>query len=79
MTDYTPIACAVHDRLEHWAVRGASVEVVWSDAEAERRSTDRIADVFAREGADWVRLGDGTEIRADRLVSVGGIASGAGC
>lgn len=76
---YTPIACAFHDCLEHWAVRGDRVEVVWRDAAVEHRRTDRVADVFARDGADWVRLGDGTEVRADRLVSVGGVALGPAC
>ncbi|MEM7788426.1 MAG: hypothetical protein AAF594_11935 [Bacteroidota bacterium] len=79
MTDYTPIACALHDHLEHHAVRGATVEVVWRGPEAEHTQTDRVADVFARDGADWIRLGDGTEVRADRIVSVDGVGFGAAC
>ncbi len=71
--EYRLIACGVHDRLEHWAVRGDAVEVVWRDGDGERRATTTIADVYARDGADWVRLGTGAEVRADRLVRVGGV------
>ena len=75
---YTPIACAMHDRLEHWAVRRTPVEVVWRDADAEHTATTTLDDVFARGGADWVRLGTGAEVRADRLVRVGGVVT-TGC
>lgn len=78
-TDYTPIACAFHDRLEHWAVRRQPVAVVWREGEAERSATTEIADVFARDGADWVRLGSGAEVRADRLVRVDGVALAGTC
>ena len=70
---YTPIACAMHDRLESWAVRRMPVEVTWRDGDAEHTVTTTLDDVFSRGGADWVRLGTGTEVRADRLVSVGGL------
>jgi Rho-binding antiterminator len=73
-TEYTPIACGVHDRLESWAVRGDTVEVVWHDGADERRQRARITDVVARNGADWVVLETGETIRADRLSSVGGVA-----
>ena len=74
---YVPVACGFHDRLEHHAVRGVPVEVVWREADAERRAVTTVADVAARDGADWVRLGTGDEVRADRLVSVDGVAPGA--
>lgn len=79
MTDYAPIACGFYDRLEAWAVRGRPVEVVWQDDGAERRAEARIADVAARDGADWVVLETGETIRADRLVSVGGVARPGAC
>ena len=75
---YAPIDCAVHDRLEHWAVRRTPVEVVWRGNGGERAATTTVDDVAARDGADWVRLGSGVEVRADRLVSVGGVDVG-GC
>ena len=81
MTDapYAPIDCSFYDRLEHWAIRRTSVEVVWTDEGTERRTTARIADVFARAGADYLRLDDGTEVRLDRLVTVDGLALPKAC
>ena len=79
MTDYVPVACGFHDRLEDWAVRGRSVEVVWRDGGEERRTEARIADVTARDGADWVVLSTGETIRADRLVRVGGVERPGAC
>ena len=71
---YAPVACGVYDRLEQWAVRGTVVEVAWRDGEAVRSARTTLDDITARGGADWVRLGTGAEVRADRLVRVGGVA-----
>lgn len=76
---YVSIACALHDRLEDWAVRRTPVEVVWRDGDTERVLEAVITDLFARDGADWVRLGPDLEVRADRLVRVGDIAMGGTC
>lgn len=73
---YAPVACGFFDRLESWAVRGAPVDVVWREGGAERGARTVIADVFARDGADWVRLGSGDLVRADRLVSVDAAPAG---
>ena len=73
---YVPVACGVHDRLEHHAVRGVPVEVVWQEGAAARRAVTTVADLAARDGADWVVLGTGDRVRADRLVSVGGVRPG---
>ena len=74
MSDYTPIACAFHDRLEDAAVRQRPVRLVWHDLQGERQAETTVADVFAKDGADWVRLGTGETVRADRLVSLDGHA-----
>ena len=83
MSAYTPIACAFHDRLEHHAVRGEAVRVVWRDGDTERAETVRILDVAARDGADWVVLGTAGgpahTVRADALVSVDGHALPLSC
>ena len=76
---YAPIACGLHDRLEHWAVRRSAVEVVWRDGETERQSVTTVADLYARGGADWVCLGTGAEVRADRLVCVDGVTVASAC
>lgn len=77
--DYAPINCGVHDRLEHWAVRRETVDVVWRVGAETRRQRARIADVFAEAGADWVRLSTGETVRADRLVTVAGVAVATAC
>jgi Rho-binding antiterminator len=71
MNEYEPIDCSIHDRLEAFAVKGVPcrVEYVTPGGE-ERTSTGRIVDVFARAGAEYLHLEDGTEVRLDRLRSV---------
>ena len=71
MTSYEPIDCSVHDRLEALAVTGAPCRITFvTPGGEERRAAGRIVDVFARGGAEYIRLDDGTEIRLDRLHSV---------
>lgn len=84
-SDYTPIDCGFHDRLEAHAVRRTVVSVVFAD-EQDRPITieAHIDDVFARDGADWVLLrpADGTStrtVRLDRLVSVDGVSVPLSC
>ncbi len=69
---YQPISCTFHDRLEDWAIRRAPVEIVWLEGDIQQTETDRIADVFAKDGADHLRLDSGTTIRLDHLISVDG-------
>jgi Rho-binding antiterminator len=71
MTNYEPIDCGVHDRLEALAVTRVPCRVAFVTKEGEEReATGRILDVFARAGAEYLHLEDGTEIRLDRLRSV---------
>lgn len=69
---YSPIACGLYDVLEATAVRGRPVRIVYLDAAgAEVAVETPIADVGSRDGAEWVHLGTGAVVRADRLVRVG--------
>jgi Rho-binding antiterminator len=78
-TDYQPIDCSLHDRLEALATLRQECDVVYRDVDGERRETrERIVDVFARAGEELVRLESGTEIRLDRLEAVEGVAYGGG-
>ncbi len=71
MTDYQPIDCGVHDRLESYATLGSVCDVRFVAPDgSERSASGRIVDVFARDGAEYLRLDDGTEIRLDRLRTV---------
>ncbi len=89
---YTPIDCSFHDRLEHHAVLGRVVCVVYRDekcADGRMAETDGqvaeaiIRDVFAQNGADWVRFeirnGHTRTVRADAILSVDGITPAASC
>jgi len=79
-TDYTPISCSFHDVLEHHAVRGDKVRVVWDASGVRREGTFWLLDVFANEGADWVRMlpageedrSRALDVRLDRLINVNG-------
>jgi Rho-binding antiterminator len=72
--DYSPIACGLHDRLEALATLGRSCRIVYADPDGGAREiVDRIVDVFARAGEEFVRTSSGTEIRLDRLERVDGV------
>jgi Rho-binding antiterminator len=80
MSDYAPIACALHDRLESIATLGATVRIEYvDDGGATQRADDRIVDVYARGGAEYLRLAGGLEIRLDHLETVDGIRYGSSC
>ncbi|TVP45635.1 MAG: hypothetical protein EA350_08810 [Gemmatimonadales bacterium] len=70
---YEPIACSVHDKLEETAVRRTVAHFVVREEDGETRELqDRVEDVFARDGVEFMRTGEGHEIRLDRLESVNG-------
>ncbi len=73
--DYRPIDCGLHDRLEAIATTGKVVEIVVRSGDGgPRRFEDRLVDVFARDGEEFVRTGGGELLRLDQLVSVDGVA-----
>jgi len=73
MTDhkYRPIDCSVHDMLESTAVRRTVAHFVVRDEDGTTRVIqDRVDDLFARDGVEYMRTAGGQEIRLDRLASV---------
>lgn len=70
---YTPIACALHERLEFAILRRHALELSWKEAGEIRRARVLPLDVYARDRAEWLRLllNDGREIvlRLDRIVT----------
>lgn len=69
---YTPIACGLYDVLEATAVRGRPVRVAYTDDTGREVVVETvIADVGSRGGAEFVWLGSGAVVRADRIVRVG--------
>lgn len=68
---YRPIDCSLHDELESLAVRRLAGRIRYRDeAGHEQEVHDRIADIFASEGAEYLRLSSGETIRLDRLLQV---------
>lgn len=78
-SEYVPISCGFHDRLEDFAVRRTVVPVVAVRADGSTLEFDAvITDVFARDGADWatfapVQDSNHVTVRLDRIQSVDGI------
>ncbi len=69
--DYRPISCDLHSEYELLAMHGTPVTVQYLDGEgAEQHFHGRIADLFTRDGAEFMRL-EGkegvVEVRLDRI------------
>jgi Rho-binding antiterminator len=74
MDDYKPVDCSLHDRLEAFATTGQPCRIEYTSEDGGRRQAqDRIADVFASDGAEYIRTRGGEEIRLDRIEQVDGI------
>lgn len=70
---YQPIACSLHDRLEALATLRSPVAIRYlAGSGSVVEVHDRIADLYTREGAEFLLTAGGTEIRLDRLESVEG-------
>jgi Rho-binding antiterminator len=68
---YIPIRCDFHDELLVRAMRRRRCEIVYRTEAGEEVSVrDSIEDVYAKCGAEFMRLGSGVEIRLDRLIRV---------
>ena len=68
MSDYQPIACADHERLEFAALTRQWLEVTVSGGMAQRLLP---LDVYTRDGAEWLKAqtgaGDVVTLRLDTL------------
>ncbi|MCF8238594.1 MAG: hypothetical protein K9I85_10590 [Saprospiraceae bacterium] len=69
---YHPIDCSFYDRLEEAATlrRFCSIEV--SDPDGVRMLEDRIIDLRIVDGAEWMFLAGGTQVRLDHLIRIDG-------
>jgi Rho-binding antiterminator len=78
MDEYKPIDCGLHDRLEELATLRQPARIEFRDERGElRESRGTIADVYASDGAEFVRTDEGEEIRLDRIQYVDGQHYGA--
>jgi Rho-binding antiterminator len=71
---YDPIDCALHDRLEAAATLGRPVRLRYETPEGElEMGEERIMDILTRNGAEYLTLASGVEVRLDRIVEADGI------
>jgi Rho-binding antiterminator len=73
-SQYTPISCEFHDRLEDLATlrKLTSIRYLDDDHEPQQRNAI-ITDVYARDHAEYVSLSSGEIVRLDQLVEVDGV------
>ncbi|MEM8907666.1 MAG: hypothetical protein AAGD05_07450 [Bacteroidota bacterium] len=67
---YVPINCSFHDVLLDRATLAQVCELVFHWERQTRTERAIITDVFSREGAEYLQLNNGLEIRLDYLISV---------
>ena len=73
MDKYNLVSCDFHDRLEELATLRQACLIVYSNsAEESVEVHGLIVDVFAFDGADFLKLKDGTQIRLDKIISIDG-------
>ena len=70
--DYIPVDCAFHSELELLAMRRSRVLLLWNtESGQQQQAQGRVADLYAREGAEYIQFEDGQrslEVRLDRVV-----------
>ncbi|MEQ1856805.1 MAG: hypothetical protein ABL963_10055 [Longimicrobiales bacterium] len=68
---YRPIDCSLHDRLESFATQRVECRIVFRREDGtEWVMVDRIRDVFAKGGEEWLTTFSGEQIRLDRIGAV---------
>ncbi len=73
MKTYTPIDCNYYDRLEALATMARVARIEYrTDSDDTETVDDIIVNVFSRNGAEYISLKSGLEIRLDYLIAVDG-------
>lgn len=68
MDTYIPPACSFTDYLEAAAVLHQVARIVYLDETNQRQEVQaKVIDIYAKDGADWCKLDNGTIIRLDRI------------
>ena len=68
MSNYTPVSCELHDRLEATATLKKECHLTYRNENNEPTEvTGRIVDVYSTDEAEWCKLDDDTIIRLDRI------------
>ena len=73
MTAYTPINCEFHDVIESCITRRQPVTLQVTGPAGEVQTLhDKVTDVFALEGAEYLVTEGGQKIRLDQLQAIDG-------
>lgn len=79
MSDYQPIPCATHERLEFSVLRRIPLFLEYEGSEGRVREQVLPRDVATRDHVEWLKFrradGSEVEIRLDRIVSFREISS----
>lgn len=71
-SDYIPVACAFHERLEFAVLRKQRLRLRYRQADRVEEGVMLPTDVVTRDGAEWLHCVDGDGrpwvLRLDRLV-----------
>lgn len=71
--EYRPINCSYYDVLESHATIGDLIEIVLKTKEGNNQSfNDRIINLEARNGEEFVIMESGNVFRLDTIVSING-------
>lgn len=71
---YQPISCEFHDVLESLATKARPAAVVYLGDDGTRHEVSAvIADLFGRDGVEFMQLDSGETVRLDRIVTVDGV------
>ena len=77
---YIPISCAFYDELEALATLRKEANISYSGEDQRTiQVSGKIRDFFIREGAEYLLLDTGQEIRLDNIISVNGKIMGNYC
>lgn len=77
---YTPINCSFYDELEALATLRQKALIKYSEDTVQTKETEgKIKDFFIRDGAEYLLLDTGLEIRLDYIISVNGKVMGNYC
>jgi Rho-binding antiterminator len=71
MNAYSPVSCDFHDQVEALATLHKHCQIHYRNSTDDVVQTEgEIVDVYAAQGADFLKLKDGTEIRLDRITAI---------
>lgn len=83
MTDYNPISCDDHDRLELAVMHSTPLQITYRDETGQTQTEThvRATDVTTKDGAEWLTFklssGETRTLRLDWIVSFEESTSGA--